>query len=59
MIIDTDRLESQLETAADVVTALQALRAAVTTAQWDAFSKTPQLEALLDACCDLEWMLKE
>lgn len=59
MLIDTEQLESQLETAAAVVTALQALRAATTTAQWDAFSKTPQLEALLDACCDLEYLLKE
>jgi hypothetical protein len=59
MIIDTEQLENQLETAAAVVTALQALRDATTTAQWDAFSKTPQLEALLDACCDLEYLLEQ
>ena len=60
MIIDTDRLEDQLETAAAVVAALRAFREGTTTATWDAIeAKQPLLDALLSACCDLEYLLEE
>lgn len=59
MIIDTDRLENQLATAADVVAALRALREGTPTATWNAIEATqPLLDALLCACADLEWMLE-
>ena len=58
MLIDTDRLADQLQTAASVVTALEALRGGLTDAQWESIEKQhPALGTLLDACADLEWML--
>lgn len=58
MLIDTDKLEDQLETAASVVAALVAYKAASTEAEWEAMeTEQPLLMALLDACSDLEYML--
>lgn len=59
MIIDTDKLDLILDQAASITAALQALRNSTTTEAWDALSETPELEALLDACSDLEYTLQE
>ena len=59
MLIDTERLVDQLETAASVVAALEALRGAWSEAQWETIEQQhPALGTLLEACADLEWMLK-
>jgi hypothetical protein len=60
MIIDTERLESQLQTARDAVATFQAYREAMPSDALDALETTdPLLDALLSACADLEWVLTD
>jgi hypothetical protein len=60
MIIDTERLESQLKTARDAVATFRAYREAMPSDALDALETTdPLLDALLSACADLEWVLTD
>jgi hypothetical protein len=60
MIIDTERLESQLQTARDAVATFRAYREAMPADALDALETTdPLLDALLCACADLEWVFTD
>jgi hypothetical protein len=63
MIIDTERLESQLKTARDAVATFRAYREAMPSDALDALdaleTTDPLLDALLSACADLEWVLTD